>query len=238
MFGPVRIAVEQASKRTRPSNRDQQPASNWVETQASRVKRHGWFTALAIIFTTVASLGAFTDALDWTLSGLQGPCQKVRLCDPPPPEWLVGTLTEVRLGAANVPQAAAWAERSLATPSELTQGDLAWPGRFVTYRVEFRGLVDAVCFVRWTLLDAVSEERVQGRHGWKTIHARAFPDSRWTVEANQEDAAIGTLWVPYLAPGTFVVEVELLNADGQYLDIERTPPFTVTEDDLARLAPG
>jgi hypothetical protein len=29
-----------------------------------------------------------------------------------------------------------------------------------------------------------------------------------------------------------VVEVELLDADGEFLDIERTPAFTVTEDDL------
>ena len=73
---------------------------------------------------------------------------------------------------------------------------------------------------------------MDGNQQWKTIHTRAFPDTHWRVEADHVDAAIGTLWVPYVAPGRFVVEVELVDADGQYLDIERTPVFTVTEDDL------
>jgi hypothetical protein len=52
------------------------------------------------------------------------------------------------------------------------------------------------------------------------------------VEADLQDEAVGTLWVPYLAPGSYQVEVELLDDRGEYLDIERTPPFTVKQEDL------
>ena len=218
---------------------NQEPPRNWVEIHVDRIKRHVGFTTLGIAFTLVVALGAFTDALSWTVAWSLDRCREIGVCDPPPPMWLVGNLTEVRLGAANVPQATAWSERDLATPTSLTADGAAWPGRFVTYRVEFRGLVGTECFVRWTLLNAFTGERVteglptvDGKHTFKTVHAKAYPDSRWKVEANQLDVAIGTLWVPYLVPGSFIVEVELLDGDGEYLDIERTPAFPVTEDDL------
>jgi hypothetical protein len=158
---------------------------------------------------------------------------------PLPPEWLVGNLTEVRLGAANVPQAQAYPERDIPIPADLPANEAAWPGRFITYRVEFRGLVGSVCLMRWTLLNARTGERVvdqwaaeQERRRWITVHAKAYPDSRWLVEADEQDVAIGTLWVPYLAPGSYRVEVELKDSRGEYLDIERTPVFTVSEEDL------
>ncbi|MDF3016960.1 MAG: hypothetical protein K0R44_2185 [Thermomicrobiales bacterium] len=150
----------------------------------------------------------------------------------PPPDTLAGSLTEVRLGA-KVPQAAAWLERDLATPESLTAEDAAWPGQLISYRVEFRGFGSAKCPVKWTLLDAATGERVvDNQYGWKTVHATAYPDSKWEVEATEEDANVGLMWIPYVAPGTFVVEVELLDPSGVHLDIERTPPFTVLEGTL------
>jgi hypothetical protein len=231
--------VDHASQPRTPRKQDHKPPRNWLEIHLDRIKRHVGFTTLGIVFTVVVALGAFTDALAWTVAWGSDRCRAIGVCAPLPPMWLVGTLTEVRLGASNVSQAVAWAEGNLATPAAMPPREAVWPGRFVTYRVEFRGLVGAVCFVRWTLLDATTGERIEDRWNpedkrtrWMTVHAPAFPDTRWTVEANQQDAATGTLWVPYVAPGSFVVEVELLDGDGEYLDIERTPVFTVTEDDL------
>lgn len=181
----------------------------------------------------VVLLGTFSEALDGALDRLEDRCRQFELCNPLPPAVLVGTLTEVRPGAAKVPQAVAWAERGLATPTTLTKQDAAWPGRLVTYRVEFRGLGDALCSVRWTLLDAASGQRVaDDRSNWRTVHAPAFPDSRWKVEAAEEDANVGLIWVPYVAAGRFVVEVELLDPGGVHLDVERTVAFVVAADDL------
>ena len=212
---------------------------NWVEHQADRVRRHAAVSVILFTITFVAALGAFTDALDGMFTRAQDGCRAIGLCEPLPPLWLVGNLTEVRLGAANIPLVEAYTEGEDPVPTDLPPRIAAWPGRFITYRVEFRGLIGTECFMRWTLLDAVTEERVvdrwsveQGRSRWETVHADAYPDGKWTVEADHQDAAVGTLWVPYLAPGAFRVEVELRNARGVYLDIERTPAFTVTAEDL------
>ena len=231
--------MDQVLKPPSPGKQDPSPSRNRIETHLDRIRRHAGFTSIGVVVTAVIALGAFTDALEVIGTWSVNRCRELGVCEPLPPTWLVGTLTEVRLGATNVPQAVAWAEGNVATPADMTPREAGWPGRFVTYRVEFRGLVGAVCFVRWTLLDADSGERVEDRWNptdqrkrWITVHANAFPDTRWRVEADQQDAAIGAIWVPYVAPGRFVVEVELLDEDGEYLDIERTPVFTVTEDDL------
>lgn len=211
----------------------------WAAIQLERVRRHPFVSIVVSAITVVGALGAFTDALDLTLSWSLDRCRAVGVCAPPPPNWLVGNLSEVRLGAANIPQTQAFTERELPVPTRLPPREATWPGQFITYRVEFRGMVGNVCFVEWTLIDAATGERIvdrwaseDARNGWATIHARAYPDSRWQVEADKRDAAVGTLWVPYLAPGSYQVEVELVDARGEYLDIERTPPFTVTEEDL------
>ncbi len=211
----------------------------WPTVQLDRVRRHPFVSIVVSVVTVVGALGAFTDALDvgfdWSLER----CRAIGLCAPLPPNWLVGDLSEVRLGAENIPQTQAFTERELPIPTNLPPREATWPGRFITYRVEFRGMVGNMCLVEWTLLDAATGERVvdrwadeDARRRWATIHARAYPDSRWQVEADKRDAAVGTLWVPYLAPGRYQVEVELVDARGEYLDIERTPPFTVTEENL------
>jgi hypothetical protein len=198
---------------------------------------------LGVLVAFVLGLGTFTAALDGLFERMGDRCREFGPCDPvpptptAPPPFLVGTLSEVRLGAARVPQLVAWTERGLATPEGLSAQDAAWPGRLVTYRVELRGLAGAECRVRWTLLDAASGERVvDARYGWVTVDAVAFPDSKWTAQAPEEDVNVGLFWVPYVAPGAFVVEVELLNPDGVHLDVERTEEFVVAADDLP--APG
>jgi hypothetical protein len=200
---------------------------------------------IGVVVAVVLGLSTFTESLDGLFERAQDRCREFGPCDPiptppptptPPPNYIVGTLTEVRMGAARVPQIVAWQERSLATPEGLTQADATWPGRLVTYRVAFRGLARVVCPVRWTLLDARTGERVvDSRYGWITVHAPAFPDSQWSAEAVVEDAAVGVFWVPYVASGTFVVEVELLNPAGIPLDVERTEEFTVSDADLSSL---
>jgi hypothetical protein len=211
----------------------------WAAVQLGRLRRHAVVSVVVSLVVVVGTIGAFTTAIDQARGWSLDRCRATGLCAPPPPEWLVGNLTEVRLGAANVPESQAFAERNLPTPTGLPALEAAWPGQFITYRVEFRGLIGSVCLTKWTLLNAVTGERVldqwaneTGRRRWATIHARAYPDSRWLVEADQEDEAVGTLWVPYLAPGRYQVEVELLDARGEYLDIERTPAFTVKPADL------
>jgi hypothetical protein len=188
---------------------------------------------IGLIVAAVIGFATFTEALDGLLVRIVDRCRVIGICDPLPPAELVGTLTEVRVRAANAPQIAAWTERNLATPEGLAPEDASWPGQLITYRVEFQGLEDSVCRVQWTLINADTGERViDDRYGWVTVHANAYPDSSWAVEATSQDANIGVLWVPNIATGRFMVEVELLDPDGIYLDIERTPPFTVAERDL------
>jgi hypothetical protein len=90
--------------------------------------------------------------------------------------------------------------------------------------------------VRWTLYDATTGRRVpNGTAGWQTIHAPAFPDGNWVVEARETDVNVGFAWVPYVAPGTYFVEIELLNDDGIHLDLERTDTFDVAPNELPAL---
>jgi hypothetical protein len=215
------------------ANRSQQTGlAAWLPGVGQRLREFGGKAALTGLLALVVGLGTFTEALDGVITRVELRCHQFGPCAPLPPPYLVGALTNVRLGAANVPQLAAWQERNLATPPGLTAQDAKWPGRFITY---LHGLANAVCLVRWTLLDAVTDERVvDDRYGWKTVHAIAYPDSNWTAQAVDQDINVGTLWVPYVAAGTFVVEVELLDPHGIPLDVEPTPPFTVAADDLPR----
>jgi hypothetical protein len=76
------------------------------------------------------------------------------------------------------------------------------------------------CEVKWTLFDATTGKRVpDGR--WKTNHARAFPDGYWTVEARDLDAGQGEVWVPHVAPGRFVVELEVYDDRDILLHVAR-----------------
>jgi hypothetical protein len=43
---------------------------------------------------------------------------------------------------------------------------------------------------------------------------------------------IGLLWIPHVAVGQFVVEIELRDEAGTLLDLERSETFSVTSDDL------
>jgi hypothetical protein len=55
------------------------------------------------------------------------------------------------------------------------------------------------------------------------------------VEARETDVNVGFAWVPYVAPGTYFVEIELLNDDGIHLDLERTDTFDVAPNELPAL---
>jgi hypothetical protein len=197
--------------------------------------------AFALVLSIVIGFAAFTAAVltlfDRGVEGCRavGACPALTPTPTAPPSFLVGTLTEVRLGAPRVPLAAVYDDRDLATPAESdwANGRGARRGQVLTYRVEFRGMGEAVCRVRWTLYDVATGERVpDGTGGFKTGRAQAWPDSQWTVVAAEEDANVGLLWVPYVAAGTFVVEIELLDSRGVPLDVERSEPFTVDQRDL------
>jgi hypothetical protein len=207
--------------------------SNWVESLAARVRRLGCFSAVAILFSFVVAIGTFTDTLDGVFTRVQERCREFGPCEPlptAPPKTLVGSLSDIRLGAPRIPQVTVWMERGLATPSSLTDVDLAWPGRFITYRVEFRGYGNATSTVRWTLINAETGERVAARqYGWPTVKVLG---SEWKVHASELDSGIGEIWVPYGIPGNYLVELELIGPGGVILDLERSDPFTVSGEDL------
>jgi hypothetical protein len=154
---------------------------------------------------------------------------------PDPQRTLAGTLSEVQLGARNVTLEEMYDDRPELDPAAdgLDEPDLMQRGQLVSYRVEFEGLEDKACYVRWTLYDAKTGERVpNGTGGWKTVHAAAWPDGRWTIEVIERDVGQGEIWVPHVAPGRYVVEIELYDNDegGQLLDTERAEDAEGRED--------
>jgi hypothetical protein len=135
---------------------------------------------------------------------------------------LAATLMDVQLGARNVPLRQVYQDRPQLDPAKdgISPEELDQRGQLVSYRIEFQGLLDRRCEVKWTLYDAATGERVPDGT-WKTNHAVAWPDGFWTVEARERDVGQGEVWVPHVAPGQFVVELEVYDDRGILLDAER-----------------
>jgi hypothetical protein len=135
---------------------------------------------------------------------------------------LAATLMDVQLGARNVQRRQVYQEHPGLDPAndDVSPEELDQRGQLVSYRIEFQGLLDRRCVVKWTLYDGTTGERVPDGT-WITNHAMGWPDGTWIVEARERDVGQGEVWVPHVAPGQFVVELEVYDDRGVLLDTER-----------------
>lgn len=209
-------------------------SGSWWVRDIPRLRGYGWKRILAWLVGLVGTLAVLTSNLNLLFDPVLDGCREIGICDALPPPVLVGTLSEVRVGAAHLTLREAYLDGNASGVENVSPEDLEWPGQLITYRVEFQGLEKATCSVKWTLYDANTGRRVPNGTSttWKTVHALAFPNGRWTVEAYESDVIVGLIWVPYVAEGTFVVEIELVNESGARLDLERSGEFEVSDQDV------
>src|SRR5215217_3780844 len=201
--------------------------NSWLGRAVGRVPKTGWKRLVLGLVAVVTGLATFTEAVDGVIDRSVDGCRMVNICDPPPPSVWTGAFTELRVGAAGIPLQEVYAEGNRTIPATMPQETREWPGRLITYRVEFQGL-ECVCSVRWTLHDATTGRRIPSpTNRWETRHVKAFPNGAWVVDSRQTEVVIGLIWVPNVEAGTFIIEVELLDEQGVYFDIERTEPFEV-----------
>jgi hypothetical protein len=212
---------------------DSTAKGSWLTRIRAKVRTHGWLALVIAAVTTFGTLSAAAGNAGELVGSLHDGCRFVRICSPEPPPRLIGSLSELRIGPPGVTMQEAYLQRGGDAAELLVDGD--WPGQLVTYRLEYQGSYQATCTIAWTLYDAHTGERLpEFISGWDTRHVPAFPDRRWTKEAGDTDVNVGVIWVPYVQPGTFVLEIALLNPAEVLLDLERTEPFEVAAQDVPK----
>lgn len=211
-------------------------SSRWVRF-VTWLRSFGWKGRLVGLAGLITTLAAFFSILDVLSGPLIDGCRNVGMCDSPtplptsPPLHMKGTLSNVEF-FAQYTLGEVYENQNRTVPDDLSHLQ-DWPGRVITYRVEFQGLAGSTCLVHWTLYDAETMRRIPHGMGiWPTIDARAFPNGEWIVDRQQMDGAVGEIWIPYVASGEFLVEIELtLESSGLHLDRVNTS-FVVSPDDV------
>ncbi len=200
--------------------------SAWCAS-AQNARRTGWITLIGAAAGLATIFAALYDPIG---SG----CRVIGWCNQPPNAVatnMEATISEIAWGPS-LTLGESYVDHDLDVPAHLVPF-LDWTGQRVTARIAFRGLAGETFFVRWTLYDQATGNRIPNDTSpWKSVDAPALPFDTLTVEASESDAANVAIWIPNIVSGSFTVEIAVRDERHVVLDRTRTPQYTVTDQDV------